>query len=269
MSHCWKSHALARLQVYLYLQNELGSDWPLQTILTGGQPIFQEFARCIGKVCKNFICLYGSAEYLFCTTMYAQAPENFEDYLIGYPLQGFEIKIVDDDGNVVPIGERGEIHVKVESLFLGYFNDPMKTNAVVTEDGWFKSDDIGLMNENGKMFCYGRKSDMILSGGMNVTPSILEAVIQSCPGVARAVCVPVPHEVMFQVICACIQKKDGSDVKEADVRSFCTTMHNDKPGLFTVLPEYYMFLHQFPQTYSGKTARKELAKIAVEKFAKS
>ena len=252
--------------IIVSLQDELGNDWPLKVVLTGGQPISQTFLSCIGKVCKTFICVYGSIEYLFGTTLAVQAAENFRDYSAGYPLEGTEIKIVNENEEIVPIGKHGEIYVKTDRLFKEYYNDPEKTKAVKTGDGWYRTDDIGAMNEDGMLYCFGRKSDMIISGAMNVEPSILEAVIQNCPGVARAVCVPVPDKVMYQVVCACVILEAGSDIKEDDIRTYCKEIHNDKPGLFTVLPTYYMILEEYPLTYTGKTSRKALTKLASEKF---
>ena len=76
------------------------------------------------------------------------------------------------------------------------------------------------MNDEGLLFCVGRKSEMILSGGFNVAPAILEQTLQRCQGVARAVCVPVPHEVLYQVVCACVVLEDGADLTEESLRAF-------------------------------------------------
>ena len=260
-------HALHR--AVPLLQNELGNDWPVKAVLTGGQPISKMFGSCIGKVCNTFINAYGSTEYFLGIIHAVQSTEQFHDYSIGRPLQGVEVKIVNENEEIVSIGERGEIFIKTDSLFKGYYNDPEKTKAVMTEDGWYRTDDIGVMNEDGIIYCFGRKSEMIISGGMNVDPSILEAVLQNCPGVTRAVCVPVPHKVIYQVVCACVILEAGSDLKETGIRSYCKQIHNDKPGLFTVLPTYYMFLEEFPQTYTGKVSRKELTKLAKGLFLNS
>ena len=193
-------------------------------------------------------------------------PDDFKEYSIGYPYKDVEMRICDDNGETVPANERGEIYVKCDGMFQEYYNDPEKTKAAFTDDGWFKTDDIGFVTEDGLFFCEGRKSEMIISGGMNVAPTILETVLRNCPGVAHVICVPVAHDVMFQVICACVVLEDGSDVKEDQLRQYCEEVHNDKPRLFTVLPTYYMFLKEFPETYTGKISRKELTKMACERF---
>ena len=192
--------------------------------------------------------------------------EDYKEYAIGYALPGMELKIVDDSGETVPVGEKGELYVKIGSIFKEYLNDPEKTRACFTEDGWYKTDDICYMEESGLFFCVGRKSEMILSGGFNVAPAILELTLERCHGVARAVCVPVPHEVLYQVVCACVILEDGSGVTEGSLRAFCEDVHNDKPGLFTVLPTYYMFMKDFPLTNTGKTSRRDLSRMSYEKF---
>ena len=233
---------------------------------SGGQPMSKNVVNCIGKLCKKFGTGYGATEFLIGTGMTVDDPGDFQEYSIGYPYPGVQIRVCDDNGEPVPTNQRGELHVKSDGMFLGYYNDPEKTKAAFSEDGWFKTDDIGFVTEEGLFFCEGRKSEMIISGGMNVAPTILEAVLRNCPGVARVVCVPVAHDVMYQVICACVILEDGADVTEDQLRQYCEDVHNDKPRLFTVLPTYYMFLTEFPETYTGKVSRKELTKMACEKF---
>ena len=107
---------------------------------------------------------------------------------------------------------------------------------------------------------------MILSGGFNVAPVILELTLERCLGVLRAICVPVPNEILYQEVCACIILEDGSALTQEGLRAYCEDIHNDKPGLFTVLPAYYMFMKEFPLTGTGKTSRRQLTKMASEKF---
>ena len=210
--------------------------------------------------------MYASTEQgLTCYTM-VDKTDDYMEYSIGQPTEGVEMKIVDDNEKTLPVNEKGEILVRSGCLFKEYVNDPEKTRERFTDDGWYKTDDVGYMTENGVFFCVGRKSEIILSGGLNVTPSILEAVLMGCPGVARVACVPVPHEVRFQVVCACVIVHPGSELTEEKLCRYCEDVHTDKPRLFTVLPAYYMFFEKFPQTYSGKVDKKELSRIAEEKF---
>ena len=230
--------------------------------MTGGQPITKAFSRCIGKLCKTLICAYGRTEYTPSSILAVDDPENFPEYTIGHPFEGVEMKIVDENEVTLPVGKSGEIYVRTEGLFKEYYNNPELTMAARAGDEWSRTDDIGFMREDGLFYFEGRKSDMIISGGMNVSPCILEAAIQTCPGVSQAVCVPIPHPVLYQVVCACVILNNGSDIAEADLHAHCKKIHNDKRGIFTVLPKYYLFMESFPETYTGKVSRKKLSKIA-------
>ncbi|XP_060560074.1 medium-chain acyl-CoA ligase ACSF2, mitochondrial-like [Ruditapes philippinarum] len=256
------------MHVLIKRQEDLPYDWPVEGILTAGQPLTKHLANCVGKACKFLLCTYGGSEFAFATEAKITDPNDFVEFGCGKPfnIPGLEIKIVDENAEIVPVNRRGEIYVRSEIMFLGYFNDPEKTKAVLSEDGWYKTDDIGRMTEDGEFFVEGRKSNMIISGGFNVAPEILENVMKTFPGVDSIIIVPVPDDVYYQVLCACIVKKEDCEISEEDIRKNCCEYHADKPGLFTVLPKYYMFFESFPETRSGKTHRKELEKIALERF---
>lgn len=167
----------------------------------------------------------------------------------------------------MPVDTRGELLVKDPGMFKGYFNDPEKTAAAFTTDGWFKTDDIGRITKTGEVFVEGRKSNVIISGGLKVIPELLEDVLLSCPGIVNALVVPVPDAVKYQVLCACVAVEKGRDVTESDVRTFCESFHTDKAELFTVLPKFYLFLDQIPLLRTGKFDRKTVESIARQKFA--
>ncbi|XP_045179877.2 3-[(3aS,4S,7aS)-7a-methyl-1,5-dioxo-octahydro-1H-inden-4-yl]propanoyl:CoA ligase-like [Mercenaria mercenaria] len=252
-------------------QDNLPDDWPVEAILTGGQPLTSQLAACVGKVCNYLLCFYGGTESSGVTKAQITDPDDFVEFgcgkAVNYP--GLEVKIVDENGEIVPVNHRGEIYVRSEIMFKEYFNDPEKTKAVKTPDGWYKTDDIGRMTEHGQFFAEGRKSNMIISGGFNVAPEILENVMKTFPGIDLVVIVPVPDDVFYQVLCACVKSKPGFTVTETDVQTYCREYHADKPGLFTVLPKFYMFFEKFPETRSGKTHRKVLERIALERFGPS
>ncbi|XP_053398089.1 medium-chain acyl-CoA ligase ACSF2, mitochondrial-like [Mercenaria mercenaria] len=194
--------------------------------------------------------------------------ESFVEYGCGtpLPLQGPEMKIVDEYGQTLPVETRGEIYSRSPGMFKEYFHDQEKTKAVMTGDGWYKTDDIGRMTEKGEFFVEGRKSNIIISGGMTISPEILEQVMKTFPEVESVVMVPVPDEVYYQVVCACIVLKAGSDITEPQLRMQCHNLYTDKTGLFTVLPTFYLFLEKIPETKTGKIDRKGLERLACSKF---
>ena len=235
-------------------------DWPLKTLFTGGQPISKHSAKCLDKgLCKWFGVAYGSSETTLCLCNLVNTSDVFVEHSCGKPVPGIELKIVDNNGEVVPVYSRGELLVRTKAMFSGYYNDPEKTKEVLLEDGWCKTDDIAFMTDDGIFYIEGRKSDMIISGGMNVAPSILEAILKTFRGVKDAIVVPIAHKTLFQVICACVIPQTESDVSEASLRKQCEEIHADKSHLFTVLPTYYLIFESFPETFTGKPSRKLLA----------
>ncbi|XP_053383746.1 uncharacterized protein LOC128549969 [Mercenaria mercenaria] len=251
--------------------DNLPDDWPVEAIVTAGQPLTRRLATCVGKACKYLLCFYGGTESSGVTEATIMDPDDFDEFgcgkAVNYPR--LEVKIVDENGEIVPVNHRGEIYVRTEIMFKEYFNDPEETKAVKTPDGWYKTDDIGRMTEHGQFFVEGRKSNMIISDGFTVAPEILENVMKSFPGIDLVVIVPVPDDVYYQVLCACVIRKPGFTVTETDVQTYCREYHADKPGLFTFLPKFYMFFEKFSETRSGKTYWKELEKLALERFGTS
>ncbi|KAL4220836.1 hypothetical protein ACF0H5_019104 [Mactra antiquata] len=245
-------------------QNLLPSDWPVTKIMTGGQPLTKRIAAVVGKVCKTLYCAYGLSECFAVSLARVNDADNFAEYGCGkmLSLPGIEVKIVDEAGNTVPINTRGELYLRSPIMFKGYFNDEERTRKVFTADRWYKSDDLGRMNRNGELFVEGRKSNMILSGGFNVAPEIMETAMKTFPGILQVVIVPIPDEVLYQVLCACVLTQPDVDVTEEQVRKQCEEFHADKRGLFTVLPKFFIFFNEFPMLRTGKVNRKELEKIA-------
>lgn len=253
---------------FMIRQEELGDDWPIVTLRTGGAPISRRSASCVGKLCRKLLCVYAATEMCWACGIETSDPQDFKEFSVGRPFPGVEVKVLKENGERAPVNERGEIYIKSEGLFKEYLNDPEKTKAALSDDGWYRTDDVGYLSEDGLLYCEGRKSDVIITGeySMNVYPSILESLLQSYPGVARVICVPVPHDYMYQVICACVMLEDGWDVTEDQIRKYCEEIHNDKPRSFTVVPTYYLFLKQFPQTSTGKVSREAVTKLAVLTF---
>ena len=260
-----QGHVLNRLCCSFSFQ--LLPDWPLHTIYTGGQPIAKQLADCIDKGLAQVLNVsYVSSETNTNTYNQVSRSEDFSEYACGVPFPGVEVKIIRDDGNIVSPYTRGEICIRSGGMFQGYFSDQEKTNAVLLSDGWYKTDDVGFLTVDGMLYVEGRRSDMIISGGLNVAPAILENVLKNCPGVLNAMIVPIPHDILHQVICACFIAKPGSDVDGAKLRKYCENIHSDKRRLFTVLPKYYLQFESFPEISTGKPSRKTLTAEAATRI---
>ena len=171
---------------------------------------------------------------------------------IGLPLPGTYIKILDDAGNELPLGEAGEIAIKGPQVMAGYWQRPDETAKVMTADGYFRSGDIGIMDERGYTRIVDRKKDMILVSGFNVYPNEIEDVVAAMPGVLEVAAVGVPDERAGEAVKLVIVRKDAALTEDA-VRQFC---HDNLTGYKR--PRVIEFRTELPKTPVGKVLRREL-----------
>lgn len=171
---------------------------------------------------------------------------------IGLPIPSTEIAILDEDGEPLPLGERGEIAIRGPQVMVGYWNRPDETAKVMTADGFFKSGDIGIMDERGFTKIVDRKKDMILVSGFNVYPTEIESVVMMHPGVLECACVGVPDEVSGEAVKLFIVKRDPNLTMEL-VQAYCKEQ-------FTAYkkPKYIEFRTELPKTNVGKILRRVL-----------
>ena len=171
---------------------------------------------------------------------------------IGVPLPNTYMKLLDDDGNEVAAGERGEIAIKGPQVMAGYWQRPDETAKVMTPDGYFKTGDVGVVDARGFFKIVDRKKDMILVSGFNVFPTELEDVLAQMPGVLECACVGVADAKSGEAVKLVIVKKDPN-ITEADVRAFC------KENLTGYKqPKVVEFRTELPKTPVGKILRREL-----------
>ncbi len=171
---------------------------------------------------------------------------------IGLPIPSTWVRILDDDGHDVPLGQPGEIAIKGPQVMAGYWQRPDETAKVMTADGYFKSGDIGIMDERGYTKIVDRKKDMILVSGFNVYPNEIEDVVAAMPGVLEVAAVGVPDEKTGEAVKLVVVKKDPGLTEEA-VRKFC---HDNLTGYKR--PRVIEFRADLPKTPVGKVLRREL-----------
>jgi len=171
---------------------------------------------------------------------------------IGLPLPSTEVSIRDDDGNELPLGQPGEICLRGPQVMAGYWNRPDETAKVMTPDGYFKTGDIGVMDERGYTKIVDRKKDMILVSGFNVYPNEVEGVVAECPGVLEVAAVGVPDQHSGEVVKLFVVKRDPA-LSEADVIAFCKDRLTGYKR-----PKYVEFRTELPKTNVGKILRREL-----------
>ncbi|CAN5568942.1 AMP-binding protein [soil metagenome] len=171
---------------------------------------------------------------------------------IGLPLPGIEIAIKDDEGHSMPDGQPGELCIKGPNVMIGYYNQPAETAAAFTADGFMRTGDIAVMQEDGYSRIVDRKKDMILVSGFNVFPNELENVISLCPGVVECAAIGVPDEKQGEAIKVFVVRRDASLTEEA-VMAYCS----DKLTGYK-RPRQIEFRDALPKTNVGKILRRQL-----------
>ncbi|MFN3417567.1 MAG: long-chain-fatty-acid--CoA ligase [Caldimonas sp.] len=171
---------------------------------------------------------------------------------IGLPIPSTDIAIRDDDGRDLPFGQPGEICIRGPQVMAGYWNRPDETAKVMTPDGFFRSGDIGVMDERGYVKIVDRKKDMILVSGFNVYPNEIEQVVNLHPGVLECAAVGVPDAKSGEAVKLFVVKKDPTLVEE-DLIEYCKQN-------FTAYkrPKYIEFRDDLPKSNVGKILRREL-----------
>lgn len=171
---------------------------------------------------------------------------------IGVPLPSTFMKCIDDAGNEVPLGQPGEIAIKGPQVMAGYWQRPDETAKVMTADGYFKSGDIGTMDERGYFKIVDRKKDMVLVSGFNVYPNEVEEVVSQMPGVMECAVIGVPDEKTGEAVKLVIVRKDPA-LTEEQVKEFCRANLTGYKQ-----PRVIEFRTELPKTPVGKILRREL-----------
>ena len=174
---------------------------------------------------------------------------------IGTPVWGVQVKLVDDDGNEVPTGEKGELIYKGHNVMKGYYNKP-EANAKAIKDGWLYSGDIAIKDDEGFFFIVDRKKDMVIRGGLNVYPREVEEVMMKHPAVSLVAVIGVPDEKMGEEVKAFVQLKPGTQATSHELIQWT----KDKIAAYKY-PRLVDIVEQLPTSATGKILKKELRKV--------
>ena len=200
---------------------------------------------------KSIVEGYGLSETAPVATANAADSVEFTG-TIGLPIPSTEIAILDDDGRPVPLGQPGEIAIRGPQVMVGYWQRPEETKQVMTADGFFKSGDIGFMDEKGYVTIVDRKKDMVLVSGFNVYPNEVEGVVAMHPGVLECAVVGVSDANTGEAVKLFVVRRDPELSKEA-LLAYC---HDELTAYKR--PKIIEFRDQLPKTNVGKILRREL-----------
>jgi malonyl-CoA/methylmalonyl-CoA synthetase len=195
----------------------------MRLFVAGSAPLLLEtFNEWQDRVGQPILERYGMSETVMLTSNPYAADARYSGQTerrggtVGFPLPGVSLRVQDDEGKALPVGEIGGIQVKGPNVFAGYWRMPEKTKEEFTADGYFKTGDVGKIDERGYVVIVGRSKDLIISGGYNVYPAEIEGYINDMPGVAESALIGVPHPDFGEVGVAVVIAKPGVKV-DADV----------------------------------------------------
>jgi long-chain acyl-CoA synthetase len=172
---------------------------------------------------------------------------------IGAPVPGVQLRLVDADGSDVLIGDAGEIWVKGPNVFHGYWNDAEATRTALTDDGWLRTGDIAVVDDDGFLYLVDRAKDLIIVSGFNVFPAEVEQVLLEHPAIDRCAVVGVPHPHSGEAVKAYVVTAPGRSIDEDDVIAFAS----DRLARYKC-PDKVMFVDDLPEGMAGKVLRRAL-----------
>jgi len=177
---------------------------------------------------------------------------GWESGSIGRPLDVNQVKILDDEDKELPPGQVGEIAVKGDNVFVGYYKNRSHYDQVV-KDGWFHTGDLGYRDENGVFYFVDRKKDLIIKGGINIVPGEIDEILMKHPAVKEGVTIGVPDPMFGEEVKSFIVLKDGMSAADEEIIAHCARYLPK-----TKVPKFIEIVDDIPKTHSGKLLRKKL-----------
>jgi len=181
-------------------------------------------------------------------------PDNRKAGTIGLPITGVEMKVVDDEGAEVAVGEVGEIAIRGHNVMKGYWNRPDETRAVLSADGWFRTGDVGRADEDGFLSIVDRKKELIVRGGYNVYPREIEEVLYEHPDVREAAVVGIPHQELGEEVGAAVVLTESGTASAAELREYVKAQ-----VAAYKYPRHIWFLDELPKGPTNKILKREIA----------
>ena len=227
----------------------------LRISLAGGMQVQKKVAEKWQLVTKNVLSVgYGLSETSPAASIDPIGVEKFSDSL-GLPLPSTEISIQDDNGKHLNFNEPGEICIRGPQVMKGYWNNTEETNNVMTSDGWFKTGDVGTMNEEGYIKIVDRKKDMIIVSGFNVYPNEIEEIAMLNDKIFEAGCIGVKDSDGNENVKLFISKVPGKNLNTEEVIDYCKKYLTGYK-----IPKFVEFIDEIPKSNVGKILRRELRK---------
>jgi malonyl-CoA/methylmalonyl-CoA synthetase len=224
---------------------------PMRLFISGSAPLLVEtFNAWRERTGHTILERYGMSETVMLTSNPYRPESARRGGTVGLPLPGVGVRVHDDKGSPLPAGEVGNIQVKGPNVFKGYWRMPEKTADEFTTDLWFKTGDVGRLGTDGYLTIVGRSKDLIISGGYNVYPAEIEAVVNELPGVAESAVIGVPHPDFGEAVVAVVVPRPGATVDGAAIAAqLRQRIANFK------LPKQVFVVPELPRNSMGKVQK--------------
>ena len=210
---------------------------------------------------ENIFSCYGQSEGVGFTQIRMSDSDEKKRTTVGRAVDGVELKIVNDEGETLPTGQVGEILAYMPGCMLGYYKNQEATDATIV-DGWIHTGDLGFLDKEGYLTIKGRKKELIIRGGENISPSEIEDVIRSYAMVHDVAVVGVPDKVLGEEIAAFIQMKPGANFSSEEVMAYIS---QSLPKFKT--PKYVYYMDEMPMTSTGKILKRKLVEMVSDPAA--
>ena len=236
----------------------------MRLFISGSAPLLLEtFNEWKERTGHTILERYGMSETIMLTSNpYDPKDGERRGGTVGFPLPGVGVRVRDEQGQEVPAGEIGGIQVKGPNVFKGYWRMPEKTQDVFTADGWFRTGDVGKIDERGYVTIVGRSKDLIISGGYNVYPAEIEGYLNDMPGVAESAVVGVPHPDFGEVGVAIVIPRAGAQV---DGEQLISTLKSQLANF--KIPKRCFVVQELPRNTMGKVQKNLLREAHKTLFA--
>jgi fatty-acyl-CoA synthase len=225
----------------------------VRMFICGGAPVPEPLIRLYQTRNIPFVQGYGLTETAPFATLLPKSDMLRKVGSAGIPPMFTDVRVVDDRMEDVKPGEIGEVVVKGPNVMKGYWNRTDATAEAITEGGWFRTGDLGVMDDEGYLYLKDRKKDMIISGGENIYPAEIESVLSDHPSIADVAVIGLPDEKWGEAVVAVIVRAEGAELSPQDVIDFA----NGRLARFK-LPRVVVFSDLLPRNPAGKVLKREL-----------
>ncbi|KAL1441366.1 hypothetical protein MTO96_001012 [Rhipicephalus appendiculatus] len=231
----------------------------LNRVVMGGNVVTPEMRKLAREKFKAHVWVKTTTASTLVTE---RDPESKQATTVGRPVGYVEVKVADPaTGKETAINEPGEVWIRGHNVFIGYYNDEEKTKEVKGPAGWYKTGDLGKMDEDGYLSIIGRLKDMVIRGGENIYPLEIEEVLNTHPAIQECHVIGVPDSRMGEELCAWVLLNPESKVTDSELQQYC----KGKLSHFKI-PKYFLYETDYPKTAIGKAQKNKMRETAAKKL---